>query len=89
MTKLVMQTNVNRLKGFLQSCCIAVLINIIQVSSMEGAEPVSSKKPADVSRPVATAVTRALPFLWQEGERWDRRAWLCVMSPGAVDGMEP
>ena len=69
-TKVVMQTNVNWLNRLLQSCCIAVLINIIQVSSMEGAEPVSSKKPADVSRPVATAVTRALPFLWQEGERW-------------------
>ena len=69
-TKLVMQTNVNRLERLLQSCCVVVLINIIQVSSMEGAEPVSSKKPADVSRPVAAAVTRALPFLWQEGERW-------------------
>ena len=65
-----MQTNVNRLNRLLQICCAAVLINIIQVSSMEGAEPVSSKEPADVSRPVATAVTRALPFLWQEGERW-------------------
>ena len=64
-----MQTNVNWLNRLLQSCCV-VLINIIQVSSMEGAEPVSSKKPADVSRPVAIAVTRALPFLWQEGERW-------------------
>lgn len=69
-TKLVTQTNVNWLNRLLQGCCVAVLINIIQVSSMEGAEPVSSKKPADVSRPVATAVTRALPFLWQEGERW-------------------
>ena len=37
---------------------------------MQGAEPVSSKQPADVSRTVATAVTRALPFLLQEGERW-------------------
>ena len=82
-TKLVMQTNVNWLNLLLQSCCIAGLINGIQVSSMEGAEPVSSKQPADVSRPVATAFMRALSFVWQEGERWieERGCLSCHQVP--------
>jgi len=61
----VMQTTVQILRGGLQSCCVAVLCG-----SLQGAEPVAAKQPAGISRPVATAVLRALPFLWEEGERW-------------------
>lgn len=61
----VMQTNVQMLRGVLQTWCVVVLCGNIQ-----GEEPVSSKQAAGFRKPVAAAVVKALPFLWEEGERW-------------------
>ena len=63
-----MQTKTRILRRLLQSGCVVVGVGLF--SSMRGAEPEPSRKPALHSRDVTTAVQKALPYLWEEGERW-------------------
>ena len=62
-----MQTNTRMLRRLLQSGGVIV---VGLFSSMQGAEPAPSESSVGLSNAVTKAVEKALPYLWEEGERW-------------------